>query len=165
MQLVLQLIFRFIILVLVQIFVLDNIQFLGYINPMIYVLFILSLPVKFPYWLSLLLAFVLGATIDVFSNTLGMHIFATVFLAFIRVPVTNIIIRTEEGVNFVPTFKSFGVANYIKYIVICVLMHHIGLFFIESFSLQGILFTLIKVLVSSAVTIAIILLVQTFKSR
>lgn len=165
MQLVFQIIIRFIVLALIQIFVLDNIQFLGYINPMIYVLFILSLPVRFPKWLSLLLAFLMGLIIDIFSNTLGMHTFATVFLAFVRIPVTNLIVRFDEGVNPVPSFKTFGVNNYVKYVVICVLLHHFTLFFIESFSLAGFLFTLIKILASSAVTILFILLIQTFKSK
>ena len=73
MPVVLKNIFRFIILVLVQVLVLNNIQFLGYINPYIYILFILSLPVRTPRWASLLLAFVLGLTIDIFANTPGMH--------------------------------------------------------------------------------------------
>ena len=84
MPTVLQNIFRFILLVLFQVLVLNNIQFLGYINPYLYILFILSLPVQMPRWFLLVLAFILGLSIDIFSNTLGMHAFATVFVAFFR---------------------------------------------------------------------------------
>lgn len=165
MLLAFQIIIRFIVLVFLQIFVLDNIQFLGYINPMIYVLFILSLPVRFPKWISFLLAFFLGLTIDVFSNTLGMHTFATVFLAFARTPVINLLTSFDEGINPVPSYKTFGVNNYVKYIVLCVFLHHFTLFMIETFSFASFTFTFLKILTSSAVTILLILLVQTFKTK
>ena len=72
MQLVFQNILRFILVVLVQVFVLDNIQFLGYVSPMLYILFILSLPVRFPRGGVLLLAFFIGLIIDMFNNTMGI---------------------------------------------------------------------------------------------
>ena len=77
----LQNIFSFIVLIVLQVLVLNNVQFLGFLNPYIYILFILSLPVKFPRWITLILGFVLGLIIDVFSNTIGTHAFATVLIA------------------------------------------------------------------------------------
>lgn len=165
MQLVFQIIVRFILLVLLQVFVLDNIQFMGYINPMIYVLFVLSLPVKFPKWIALLLAFGMGFIIDIYSNTLGMHTFATVFLAFARNPIMNVIVTFDEGVNPIPSFKTFGVSNYVKYVLASVLIHHFTLFLLESFTFAGLGFVLLKIIISSMVTIALILLVQTFNSK
>ena len=132
MAVALQNILRFIFLILLQVFILDNIQFMGYINPMIYVLFILSLPVRFPKWALLILAFIMGLIIDVFSNTAGMHSFALVFAAFLRTPVINIFTSIDEGSNPTPSFHTFGVSAYVKYVVILVLIHHFILFFIES---------------------------------
>lgn len=165
MQIEIRLILQFILLLLVQIFVLDNIQFLGFINPMLYVLFILSLPVKFPKWLSLILAFIMGLVIDIFSNTLGMHIFATVFIAFFRIPLTNLLITFDDGVNPAPSFKTFGVSKYVRYVVICVLLHHFVLFMIESFSFTSLIYTLYRIILSSVTTIILILIVQSFKSK
>lgn len=71
MTLALQNIIRFVLLVLAQVLILNNIQFLGYINPYIYILFIFSLPYRTPQWLILSLAFILGLTIDIFSKTWG----------------------------------------------------------------------------------------------
>ncbi len=165
MQIEIRLILQFILLLLVQIFVLDNIQFLGFINPMIYVLFILSLPVKFPKWLSLIIAFIMGLIIDIFSNTLGMHAFATVFLAFLRIPLTNLLLSFDDGVNPTPSFKTFGVSNYLKYVAVCVFIHHFVLFSIESFSFSSFIFMLYRIILSSVVTILLILVVQSFKSK
>ena len=83
------------LLVLIQVLALNNIQFLGFLNPYIYILFILSLPVKLPNWITLLLAFVLGLTIDAFSNTMGMHAFATVLVAFLRGGIINLFISID----------------------------------------------------------------------
>lgn len=165
MQLVLQNIVRFILLVLVQVFVLDNIQFLGYISPMIYVLFILSLPIRFPKGLLLILAFLLGLTIDVFNNTMGVHAFATVFAAFVRPAVINMSVSSEEMANPTPSFRTFGVGNYVKYVVLIVLMHHMVLFLVESFSFLHLSLLIPKIILSSAVTILIILGIQSLKSK
>ncbi len=77
-------IIRFVLLVLFQVLVFNNIQLGGYLNPYIYVLFLLLMPFETPRWLLLVAAFTLGISIDVFSNTLGIHTSATVFMAFIR---------------------------------------------------------------------------------
>ena len=77
-------IIRFMVLVLVQILVLNNIQVSGYIVPHIYILFILLLPFETPRWLLLIAAFALGITVDLFTQTHGMHAAATVFIAFLR---------------------------------------------------------------------------------
>ena len=74
-------IIRFVILVLLQVLVLDNIQISGHIVPHFYVLFILLMPFETPNWLLLLTAFALGLSVDMFNHTLGMHAAATVFMA------------------------------------------------------------------------------------
>lgn len=165
MQLVLQNIFRFIILVVVQVFVLDSIQFMGYISPMIYILFILSLPVRFHRGLSLILAFVLGLTIDMFNNTMGLHAFATVLLAFFRNPVIRIFVSLEEGMNPTPSFRTFGVSSYIKYIVTLIVTHHAVLFLMESFSFLNLSLLVPKILISSLVTFLLIAGIQSLKSK
>lgn len=160
-----QYIVLFVSLVLTQVLVLNNIQFLGFLNPYIYVLFILSLPVKFPRWATLLLAFGLGITIDAFANTLGMHAFATVLMAYVMPFITKLIINIEEGSNPMPSFRTFGLAVYVKYVFLLVFIHHITLFLLESFGFNNFGLLLLKITLSSAVSIIIILGIQSFKKR
>lgn len=150
-------ILSFVVLVLFQVLALNNIQFLGFINPYIYILFIIALPVKTPRWLSLILAFILGLTIDIFSNTLGMHAFASVLIAFLRNGIINLFIVLEENDNPVPSLRSLGVAAYIKYMVLMVFIHHFSLFFLEAFSFAHLGLILSKIALSSLVTILILL--------
>ena len=165
MPVALQNILRFIILVLVQVLVLNNIQFLGFINPYIYILFILSLPVRMPRWTALLLAFALGLTIDIFSNTPGMHAFATVMVAFFRNSIINLFITIDEGNNPTPSYYTFSVGTYVKYVVFMVLIHHVTLFFLEAFSFSHFWLLLAKIILSSAVTILLILGVQSLNKK
>lgn len=165
MILFLQNIVRFILLILIQIFVLNNIRFLGFINPYIYILFILLLPVKFPRWLSLILAFILGLIIDAFSNTPGIHAFSSVLIAFLRNPVINIYTSIEEGANPVPSFYSFGVGSFIKYVITLVLIHHTSFFFLEIFGFGNIGQTLVKIILNAFLTTVIILGIHSFKRK
>jgi rod shape-determining protein MreD len=165
MPVVLQNIFRFFLLVLFQVLVLNNIQFLGYINPYVYILFILALPVRTPRWFSLLLAFGLGLTIDMFSNTGGMHAFATVMVAFLRDGTIKLFTAIDEGNNPTPSFHSFGVSAYVKYVVLLVFVHHTTLFILESFSLMHFWLMLAKILLSSFVTVLLILGIQSLNKK
>ncbi len=160
-----QYIVLFVSLVLSQVLVLNNIQFLGFLNPYIYVLFILSLPVKFPRWATLLLAFAMGITIDTFSNTLGMHAFSTVLMAYAMPVVVKLIINIEEGSNPMPSFRTFGFAVYVKYVLLLVSIHHITLFVLEAFGFNNFGLLLLKIILSIAVSIVIILGIQSFKKR
>jgi rod shape-determining protein MreD len=162
---VIQNILLFIVLVLAQVLVLNNIQFLGFINPYIYILFILSLPVRLPRWIILLLAFALGLIIDTFSNTLGMHAAATVLVAFSRSFVIKLFTSIDEGNNPTPSFHSFGVGAYVKYVLVLVFMHHAALFFLEAFSFSHFWLVLFKTLLSSSITILIILGLKSFKRK
>lgn len=152
-------------LVLAQVLALNNIQFLGFINPYIYILFILLLPVRLPRGISLLLAFGLGLTIDAFSNTMGMHAFATVLVAFFRNGVIKLFTSIEEGNNPTPSFYTFGVGAYVKYVVVMVLLHHSALFILESFSFNHLWIVTFKILLSSLVTILLILGIRSFNKK
>lgn len=148
----------FVVLVLVQVLILNNIQISGFINPYIYILFILLLPFNTPGYLLLPLAFLIGITIDLFGNTPGMHSGATVLLAFVRPALVQLISTRElleKGVT--PNMTQLGVASFIKYTVIAVLIHHLVLFLAETFSFSDILSTLLRWIISSFFSILIIL--------
>lgn len=162
---VIQNIILFVVLLLAQVLVLNNIQFLGFINPYIYILFIISLPVKLPRWLTLLLAFAMGLLIDTFSNTLGMHAAATVFVAYARSFIIKLFTSIDEGNNPTPSFHTFGVGAYIKYVFVMVFLHHALLFYLEAFSFSHFWLILFKTVLSSIVTILIILGLRSMSRR
>ena len=66
----------FVVLVLVQVLILNNIHFLRVATPFLYLYFILKMPVGSSRTNVVFFSFLIGLTIDVFSNTPGMHAFA-----------------------------------------------------------------------------------------
>jgi rod shape-determining protein MreD len=165
MALFIQNIVRFVLLVLFQVLVLNNIEFLGLVNPYLYILFIITLPVRLPNWVSILLSFGTGLLIDTFSNTHGMHAFAAVLIAFLRSGIIDLFITIEEGNNPSPTFYTFGMNAYIKYVVLMILIYHIAFFTLEAFSFTHLWILMIKIILSSLVTFILIMGLQTIKSK
>lgn len=142
---------------------LNNIQFSGFVNPYLYVLFLITLPFDTPGWLLLILGFVTGISVDVFSNTLGMHASATVFLAFLRPYVLRAFApRDEYQPGTIPVMNHYGFSWFFRYAFILVLAHHLFLFYVEVFSLTHFFSTLWRVIVSSAFTMMLIIVSQLF---
>ena len=67
-------IFRFVVVVLFQVLVMDNVMLNGYMVPYVYLLFILLMPFETPRWIVLISGFLLGLGIDLFEHTPGMHL-------------------------------------------------------------------------------------------
>lgn len=75
---------QFLILLLVQILLLKNLALFGVAFCFIYLIAILLLPVSIRDIPLLIIAFIMGLTIDIFYDTLGMHALAATALAFGR---------------------------------------------------------------------------------
>src|SRR4051812_19450181 len=87
---------RFVLLILVQVFVLFHIKPLHhFVVPYIYFLYILWLPFNMPRMSLLLLSFFYGLTLDYFVSTPGLHAAACVLIAYVRPFIVNILIPQE----------------------------------------------------------------------
>ena len=152
---------RFIILILAQVLILNSIQLSGFINPFIYVLFILTLPVKISRILLLTIAFITGLAIDFFTNTPGLHAAATVCMAFFRPYIlTSIAPRDGYEVDEKPSINKLGLNWFLSYSTIMVLIHHFALFYLEVFRFEDFFATLLRVFVSAIFTLVFIILSQ-----
>lgn len=147
-------IIHFILLILIQLLVVNNIQVNSYINPFMYILIILILPFDINKSLLLFLGFLTGLTIDIFSNTYGIHAAATTLLAFTRPTLLNLLSSKEAyEAGSSPNINIYGVSWFFKYIITGTLIHHTSLFFLEVFSFNNFLFTTGKILTNVVSTI------------
>ena len=87
---------RFIVLLLVQGLIINELQLGSNVLPMIYVLAILLLPIDIPNWSILIIAFVYGIAVDTFTSTIGLHTSACVLIAFLR-PMVMRLIAPRDG--------------------------------------------------------------------
>lgn len=157
-------IFRFIILVLLQVFVLNNINFLGFVNPYLYVFFILIFPFSGNKSLLIFLSFLLGLFIDVFGDSGGIHAAASVFIAYIR----PAFLKFSFGVSYEYDAIRLGRSNFIKrfiYITLMVITHHLILFSLEIFNTDHILLILKSTLFSSIFSIVLLVTTMSLFSR
>jgi len=150
----------FVTLVLLQVLLFNQIHLGGFLNPYIYVLFIILLPMSMPQYQVLLLSFLLGITIDWFSNTMGLHASATLLLGFLRLPVMKMITLSESEQSDYPGLKQTGIRWFLFYVSILVVIHHFFLFYTEVFTFDNFFRTLLRSAASSVFTIVIILLSQ-----
>jgi rod shape-determining protein MreD len=154
----------FILLILLQVLLFNNIQFSGYINPYIYLMFILLLPVEIPSWLLLLLSFSTGLVMDFFSGSPGMHTSATVLTGFVR-PYILRFISPRDGYEpgSAPSMLTYGFRWFLTYTLLMVLLHHTTLFYIEVFRFTDFFRTMLRVLLSSLFSITFILLFEYYR--
>jgi hypothetical protein len=149
------------LLLILQLVIFNNIQISGFINPYIYILFILLLPYETPGWLLLILGFLTGLIVDTFMNTFGVHSSATLFMAFMRPYVLNILIdRNDSGQKGTPSLQLNGFGWVIRYTLVLVFAHHLFLFFIEVLSFSNFFLTILRVILSTIVTTLFIVLGQ-----
>jgi len=150
---------RFVLLVAVQVILLNQVQWNGYVNPYVYVVFILLLPVETPNWLLLLLALITGLTIDMFGSSGGMHAAATVAMAFARPGVLRLIApRDGYDPEMKLTPQVMGFRWFITYVSIMVVLHHLVAFYIEVFRFSEFFVTFFKAILNSAITVILIVI-------
>ena len=154
-------IIRFFVLVLVQVLIIKNIELGRFINPFLYVLFIIIMPFETPKWLLLVVAFVLGITIDMFYDTPGMHSAACVMMAYIRPGVLKLF-SPRDGYEFgtQPTIQYLGIPWFLSYAGILIVIHHLILFYIEIFRLHEFFSTFFRVIISSIFTLILVVITQ-----
>lgn len=163
---ILQNVFRFLFLVLLQVLVLNHIQWSGFVNPYVYVLFVLMLPYETPKWAVLISAFIIGITIDMFGNTSGMHAAATVMVAFARPRILKLVApRDGYETEAKLTPLAMGFKWFITYVSVSVLLHHLVYFYVEAFRFSEFFFTFFKAILNSIITILLIILGQYIFSK
>nr|WP_247656521.1 rod shape-determining protein MreD [Maribacter sp. MMG018] len=150
-------ILRFTLLILVQVLVFNRLNFFGYINPMVYVLFIYWYPIKENRTSFIIISFLLGFFIDIFSDTLALNAASTVSIAYLR----PTIMRFVFGVNY--EFQSFKLnsttkAQQFTFLALLIVIHHVIYFTLEIFSIANILLIVQKTLTIGLASIILCLL-------
>jgi rod shape-determining protein MreD len=159
---------RFILLTLVQVFVLDKIHLHRMVTPYIYFLFILWMPFKLSRAWQMILAFTLGFTLDSFRHNPGFHASACVLIAYLRPFFINILIPQEGAdTNYEePSAKSMGgFIPYMVYAGILTLLHHGWLFMLEAWQIGDFWYFFFKTLLSGLISLLLIIITELLFNR
>lgn len=152
---------------LLQVFLFDNLSISVYLNPLIYVAFIVLLSLDTPPAVLLGAGLFTGVVMDAAMGTAGINTVATLPIAFLRPMFLHLICGREnlrEG--GIPSPERLGRRNFIDYLLLMILVHHTVFFLLEALSWSHLLHTVIRILLSSLVTMAFVwIIVRIFTAK
>lgn len=160
-SLILRNVVRFIVLVLLQVLIFNHIQLKSFYIPQLYILFILLLPFETPKWLTLIVSFLLGLFIDMFSYTVGLHTAACTLIGFLAPWVQNLVATKQEyEPGMQPGIRGLGFKWFLSYTLILVSFHHLTVYFLDAFRFSDFLITLFRAAVNILLTTVVIVVAQ-----
>lgn len=128
---------RFIGLVLIQVFVLNHVNLFGYLNPLVYIVWVFLFPIRKNKSLFLIASFLLGLSVDFFSDSGGINAAATLFIAFVRLPILKAILRKSDFDYILFNLRAISFDKIFIYIATLTIMHHFIVFSLEYFSFNA----------------------------
>ncbi len=160
--------FRFAILMAVQVFILDNIHLHYMVTPYLYVLFILWMPFQLGRLWQMIAAFLLGFTLDSFNHNPGFHASACVLIAYLRPYLINLLIP-QEGADSnydEPSIKSMGgFIPYMVYAGLLTFIHHAWLFMLEAWQFGNFWYFISKTILSTLISLLLIIITELLFNR
>ncbi|MCF0049757.1 hypothetical protein MUK70_23365 [Dyadobacter chenwenxiniae] len=148
-----------------QIFFMRNVVLFNYAFCFIYIAGVLLLPADIDRMYLLLIAFGIGFTVDVFSNTFGMHAAATVLIAYLRPFLIHYQMKSRGAERAEVGIRAQGLGAFLGYVLPLILLHHSLLFLIEINHFGMIIYTLIRIGASALFTTLLIILLELFSKR
>lgn len=156
---------RYIVVMLLQVLLFNQLQLWGVCHPYIYILCLLMMPITLPLSVEMMIGAAAGFIMDIFCNSLGIHMAACILLMFIRPYLLGAIVNDKDRLNEQISLRNLGLGGLIQYVVILVLIHHLSVFALAAWSWSHIGFVLLETLVSSIITSLVIIGYNALKYR
>ncbi len=159
---------RFILLLLIQIIILNEIPPIHqFITPYLYFIFILWLPFGTSRIATTLLGFAIGYTLDMFTNTPGLHAAAASLVGYLRPTILNILLAQEvsEELNKEPSIGTMGWGPFMIYLFSITFIHHFYLVLLEWLQFGDFGYFIGKVIFTSLMSMLLILLAELLLNR
>ena len=160
-----KLVFRFIAVVLLQALIFNQFNLFGFINPMVYLYFIILYPINSNRLYFIAICFFLGLTMDMFAASGGVHAAACTFIAWFRL----YLLKYTFGVSF--HHKSLRIEQapinlLFSYVLLITIIHHLIVFWVEAFTVAHILLILKQTLFTGIASfIFLLVLLQLTRSE
>lgn len=143
-----------------QVLVLDHIHPWGFGAPLLCPILIITLPLGTSRSIALLWGFVIGLASDIFAGTPGIGSAAMTLLALLQPTLLSLMAPRDSEEDLHPSFRTMGIQNYLQFIALLLLIHHLAFFSLEAFSYFNIAEVAISMGVSYAASLILILLIE-----
>lgn len=148
----------FIGLVLIQVLICNNILLFGVAVPMIFIYFIICMPLSVNLNMFLLVSFLLGFSVDLFTDTLGLNSLCCTILALLKKPLFySYMPKEDKFLETSPSIGSMGWINYLKYTLTVTAIFCILAFGIEFVSFNA--FGRILLMAASSTVLTVLLMI------
>jgi rod shape-determining protein MreD len=143
----------------------NNIRLFGFITPFIYIHVIIKMPLNINRMYSVIIGFLLGLTVDIFSNTFGMHAAAATFTGFMRLPLLKAMFDLREmPEDSIPSYNLFGFTKFAQYAFSLAVIHIVTLYLTEAFTLFEPLYMLVRISSGIILTCLLIFIIEAFNT-
>lgn len=147
----------FLTLALLQIFLFNNLAIGAFFCPLVYVVFLLFLPLEMPAIAMLGLGLLTGLTMDYTMGTAGLNCITTLAVAFFRPKLIHLLSNREDlRDDGIPSSERMGQQLFWSYVVLIVVLHHALFFSLEALSWQHAWRTVLRILFSSTGTLFVV---------
>ena len=155
----------FVVFVLAQALVLGRVHLFHCATPLLYVYFVTMFPRNYPKWGVLTWAFMMGLTIDIFSNTPGLAAASLTAIAAIQPYFCELFVPRDSAEGLEPSLVNLGPTKYSYYIVTLVTIYCLLFFTLEMFNFNNLMEWVICVVGSTLVTLVLIFTFEIAKDK
>ncbi len=150
-----------VVVALLQTFLFDRLLLFAEVLPVVYITFVVLLPMRCTQMDMLLLGVAVGVLFDLLMGMMGVNSIATIFICYIRRYIINLTLGKDLVVlGDVPTPNTVGRERFLRYIVVMVLVHSAVVFSVEYFNFGAIMFLARRIILSSIVTVPFVWIVS-----
>ena len=155
-------IINFLFFTLLQVFIMKDLVLFNTGFSFAYIGFLLLVPLDKNISVSLLMAFLYGLFMDIFTDSYGINAAACVLLVYVRPRLVKLLFSNRPGSDDLinPSVEEMGINSFSFYVLLLAFIHHLVLFYSEAFSTNAFFLTFWKVIISSLFTTLIIVLSQ-----
>lgn len=148
---------RFVVIMLIQVLIFNQLQFFGICHPYVFILFLMMMPITLSRQADMFIGAAVGLAMDLFCNSLGVHMAACVLITYMRRPMISNLVMDDERLNGEINSKTIGTANFIKYAATLIFIYHILAVLLNAWSFAHLGQNMLQIILSSLLSSLIII--------
>ena len=107
---------RYIVVMLLQVLLFNRLQLAGICHPYIYILCLLMMPITLPNSVEMLIGALVGLVMDVFCNSMGIHMAACVLIMLLRPYLIGRMVSDKERLTEEISARSLGIDGALRFV-------------------------------------------------
>lgn len=155
----------FVVLLLAQVLILNNIHLFQVATPLLYVLFVITFRRGMPKWIILTYSFLLGLLLDIFTNTPGLAAGTMTLIAVIQPYLLETLTPRDSAENMRVSVSTMGFGKFVTFSAILVSIYCVVFFALEAFNLFEWQMWLLRAVSSALLTLLFVLAIESVRAK